>query len=1069
MGLAGVALEALANLPMKKLLVLISLAFAALPASAQLDLPDKGDRKEIPVKPAPSTRGGVELPSTARGDVRPRRPGIEVPGGLVTPDRPKSSGAPVQGEAGWASATAEEAAAGAIFDHLRGLRNPAEEILGEAALSLASMGALGLSAARQGLVDENTGIVLASAKALLLGDRPLDQSLVRARLDVKLPTSLLTDLLTLQLEALDPPSGMELLVKLLDHKRSAVRKIAAKQYRERVTVVDRPTLFTMAGSERSDARSLALELLAAYPGSDVDSVLLEGLEDRVARVASDASALLSKRVTGEGDPLLAALILKARVAGYDDNAGAHALLTVIEAEDRLGLSVVPAAEAINLLIHMRKGEPFVSAVCAIALAGIGFRSEEHMESLDLEVPHTLVASVSGGVYYPEYSIVRPAAIRRLSQITGQFLGDDGVRWQQWWLSSASEFSALRAVMNVEPVDHAILEVRWYSPAAAESFRLLGSLTADQNATYPGQTLRLVPDKSTQLMQVLSQSGIFEADRLPGLVGEPTGVENELEVRVGDQAKLFRLGSNANADWMKPVLASLRAFRDESLWQLFPGVQYGLTNEGRNAFFQAESAFWNTEHTELERDRRLVNLMLDNVSMVDVEQRDGAIAEALRIYGKPGVPSEVDFPLLVNLLRDEAFFGERARGILTLALRSGRTVVLESGEVLPLVTDLAGELLDVLVVGSDLMRMEPLSMVLQSSSLDFQWSAAQDPRPGIRAVAAPILARNQDEKSIQLLRQLLSDPELTVEAATVRAVVNAGLSEFESEVLLRARVGDPIVRLSALRGLAGIKSDESFEVLRLALLEQDPRFRQVAADSLAALADPRSTTLLASMFAAGPEGPLFKAGSLGLSRIGEPAWNDLLGLARSHTNNCNREAALILSAQAVFEVTPILLTMMTDNPSDSVLANELAVLTCVDYSAEPNPAGAYWGWWDRKVSDNPTIWFSDALRAADLSMYGSNETLLGGGTVEGGLGLLSILRGETSALPFLVERARRELQRMLGVDIGKIPPAGTRLTLWCDDLEVRLEKHFLLEAQEASAAKELEPSEPLLNGKPSSTE
>jgi len=1034
---------------MKKLLPVIILGLASLPAAAQLDLPDSSGRKKKPASEAG--------PAHLGGDVDP------MPPGYIEPDQPKASGDAAKPNAGTAAPNPMGSAAIAIFDHLRGLKNPTKQIVGDAALSLATMGASGLVAARIGLSDEASSVVMASARALHLGGLPLDASLVRARLNIKLPSRLLTDLLALELEMRSPTDGNQLLVELLNHKRSAMRKVAGKQYRSRISELDLPALFELTSSERSDSRALALELLSSFATPKIDQILLVGLGDSVSRVASKAVELLAKRIQGAKDPLLVSLLSEARLAGYADNRGANAMLAVIEAEDRLGLSLVPTSETVNLLIHMRKGEPFVAAVSAIALAGIGFRSEEHMGSLDLEVPHALVSSISGGVYFPEYTQIRPSAIRRLSQITGQFLGDDGGSWQAWWQSNAAQFTALRAVMNVQPTEHEALEVRWYSPSGGESFRLLGSLATDSDNTYAGQTLRLVPQKSSMLMQSLQQSKVFDASRLPGLIGVSTGLEDEFEVRVGEQAKLFRLGADANREWLQPVLSSLRDFREESVWQLYPGVRYGLTNEGRREFFQAESGFWSTEHTELERDRRLVNLMLDNVSLVQVEMRDSTIVEALRIYGKPGVPSEEDFPLLTNLLRDESFFGERARGILTLALRSGRAVALQSGEPLPLATDFAGELLDILVVGSERMRLEPLAMVLQASTPNFQWAAAADPRAGVRAVASSVLSLQKDETSMQLLHQLLSDPDVTVESATVHAVTTAGLAEFEDEILLRARVGDPYVRYAALAGLAHLKCDESYEILRLALMEQEPKLRQVAAASLASLADPRSATLLTSMFAAGPSSPLFESAHRGLTAMGEPAWNDLLGIARSRTNSSNREAAIILSSQGVVDVTSILITMLTDNPSDSTIANELVTLTGVNFMTEPVPSSAWWDWWDRTTSDNPVVWFCDALAAAELSMYGSSATLIGEGTIEGGLGLIVLLRGGTTATPHLVERARRELGRLLGRDIGKLPPRGPRHEAWCDDLESEIGTHYLQEAQDTKAEEELLPTEPSQSG------
>ena len=448
-------------------------------------------------------------------------------------------------------------------------------------------------------------------------------------------------------------------------------------------------------------------------------------------------------------------------------------------------------------------------------------------------------------------------------------------------------------------------------------------------------------------------------------------------------------------------------------------------------------------------------MLDHATLLDVEQRGAVVAQAVALYNKPGVPSEQDFSLLVGLLRDEAFFGERARGILSLAIRSGRSGAVVDGEPMKLSTDRAGEVLDVLIVGSDAMRLEPLSLVLQASSMGFLWSAAEDPRAGIRTVAAAVLANHKDEKSLSYLRALVRDPDKGVEASAVLAVCAAGMVEFKEEILLRARVGDRMVRIAALRGLASMPGPDTQAVLRQAVLEQDAGLRVAAVESLATLADPSSATLLASMFAAGPTSPLFQPAKRGLRSIGEPAWNDLLGLARSRTNQANREAALLLADQSVLDVTTILITMLSDNPKDTELMDELTVLTCVDYSGEPNPPGAWWAWWDRVDGSGPFQWFCGALAAAELSIHGSADTLGGDGTLQGGLGLLTIIRGETGAASFLVERSRRELSRLLGRDVGPFPPRGRALESWCAQLELSLGEHYAaLEAANSAPAGDL---------------
>ena len=95
-----------------------------------------------------------------------------------------------------------------------------------------------------------------------------------------------------------------------------------------------------------------------------------------------------------------------------------------------------------------------------------------------------------------------------------------------------------------------------------------------------------------------------------------------------------------------------------------------------------------------------------------------------------------------------------------------------------------------------------------------------------------------------------------------------------------------------------------------------------------------------------------------------------------------------------------------------------MLTGVDFRNEPDPAGAWWTWWDGVVHDDALSWFLSALARAGLSPP-PRDAFEGAGRPEARLLLCDALARPE---PQLVERARRELARMLGRD----PPGGEPL-------------------------------------------
>ena len=133
-------------------------------------------------------------------------------------------------------------------------------------------------------------------------------------------------------------------------------------------------------------------------------------------------------------------------------------------------------------------------------------------------------------------------------------------------------------------------------------------------------------------------------------------------------------------------------------------------------------------------------------------------------------------------------------------------------------------------------------------------------------------------------------------------------------------------------------------------------------------------------------------------IGEPAWDGLLVLARSRTSGAAEPAALLLARQGVPQVTSVLMTMLTEDPSNPALAAELAILTGRDFRDQPDPAGSWWAWSDGVVGGDSIDWFVggilaevEAGLAMDLVDVELDADEIRAGSLAGARGLVQYLR------------------------------------------------------------------------------
>jgi HEAT repeat protein len=278
----------------------------------------------------------------------------------------------------------------------------------------------------------------------------------------------------------------------------------------------------------------------------------------------------------------------------------------------------------------------------------------------------------------------------------------------------------------------------------------------------------------------------------------------------------------------------------------------------------------------------------------------------------------------------------------------------------------------------------------------------------------------------------------VEIAAVLALGENRVEAARTELLVRARVGEVPVRVAALQAVGRLGGEGAFDALLVGLAARDhAEVVNASASGLADLGDPQAAPLLISLLAKGPEGAAYVPARQGLLRLGEAAWPDLLRVVHSPAHRARRDAALLLSRQGVPQAASAMMSILTETPDDVRLASELAVLTCVDYTASPDPAVAWWGWWDLVVHDDSLAWFRGELERLEVQTPAPEE-LATPGTREGALFLLEVMHREEE---HLVERARRELERMMETELEELPPPGADRNLKLAELKRQVDARY----------------------------
>ncbi len=965
--------------------------------------------------------GQLDLPRSVKN-------GAPVP----DPAAPVSSGDPGF-SAGPRGSTPEDAAR-FVFDAV--VRRSDEGLYDQALQALAeSPAALGV--ARKELEGEEPARVKLAARILLELGGIEEHRAIAARLKRKVPSRIAGELLSALL-ARDPTLATpDFLASLLDHPTGALRTAAGRELAQRLDPSFLSALSRVLDSPRASARSAAVEALgrlAAGSGSEapdpgIVELLLRALGDTSSKVAVHAAetlaALENASVIVRLEEVAFARAILREEPPFDRRAG-YALLALVEREDREGISILTEERAPLLLQGLEDPRPIVAGAAATALAGIGYRSgASHAESwLDRDVPHALVKFASGDLFHEDFTALQGPGLRRLSWITGEELGTNGPLWQAWWSEHASSFHARRAILAVDRSLAGRMVVR-LTYGDGDEVLLAGEDAAGLSDGKEAHAFGLNARDAGELFARFEELGLFGAERLSA--GSAGAHGRVLEIEIDGARKRF-VAARTSPDspfWFERAERAVLELAEKNRWQrYFDPARFRSARE----FARAEGESWERRSVQ-EHARGLKELVLGRLEAVDPtqgpEERAQGLAELVELFRQPGVAESRDFARCLALFASETSYGPRVLTIVDLALTAADALHA------PPVGDgfvdaaLAGDLMRHLIGRFGEAARPALERVLARSAGEAARSIANDQRVWLRSLAAVRLAQSSADEDVQLALALAVDPEANVASASVEALGWNRVEGARAILEAHARSGPLAVRCSALVALARLGGSAARELAILALSEGaqssegEVALHEAALEALAESADPRDAALFAAQLARGSEAPTFRWAERAFERLGDAGTSELCRLLVHPLPSVRREAALLLARRGVPEAASTLLRCLSETPSDSEVAQELALLTCLDLRDEPDPARAWWEWWDLVVHDDSLAWFRSSAERAGFSAP-SDEALRGAGTREGALFLLEV--AERAEFP-LGQRAQRELARLCGGALDALRPTA----------------------------------------------
>ena len=991
-----------------------------------------------------STRGSLSLPRTRRRDPAPAAP---APGSTATGSTASSTtansttatGAPappvgpsvldaVPAPVGFPSA---RNSARFLYDQLESASRAGDPTVAEAADRLARLGEDGLDVARFALRQDRDVLAYAGARALIVAGTADDGDDVLRTLRGKMPGNAAP--LTLQfLVENDPVRGSkELLASLLQHDSPPLRRVAKRELRQRLEDGDASLLAPALEDRRSDVRRSAAELLAGLDGEVADRLLVDRVTDRSSGVAAIAIRALRSRM---GEEIDFELLRRCMERGEILRRESMLLLALAEREDRQARAILGPQHTAPLVRGLSSPLPLVQASCAVALAGVGFRSprSEATRWLDSNVPSVLVGVAAGFTFFDGFEVARDPALRRLRRITGVSHGSNGPEWARWWADSKVGFRASRAVIEVPAEEEQRILVTVEDLGRGERFILAGRALASDEAwmtredglepgyvalSRQGEVSFLTAPQSTELCALLRAEGVFGAERLPGPRGAIGAEGRRLEVTTRQGSKSFRFGAGRTSPWFDRILVRLEGLREQNVWQRFPvsGV-----HADSPALFLDEVDWWSEPREPGERSARLKAMLLQHLRGEAPADRTAGLAELERLAMEEGLLTPDDLPSLLDLLVAEPRFNDRSRTLVDLL----RASAAQGTDVLP--GPVAEEIVATLHDRFGPAALPAILRLLEDQGREAILVAAVDRRGLVRVAAAGALGNGADPQDVDLLVGLLGDRDEEVQIAAIAALGQRRATQAQGRILELAESTRPPVRSAALRALGRVGGPGAIDALVRGITSPDERFHLPAAEGLATLGDAEAAPLLVSLLRGSARPSIRDQARSGLLRLGAMANDELFSAMRSPDAELRREAALLLARQLEPRAVTVLTRALAEDPEDTRSGEELVVLTGVDYREEALPAERWFQWWDEVDRRDPFSWFLASLERRNIGSPPRGE-FDAGGTREARLFLLSLIAELPDRL--LAERARRELERLHGEILEPLPLGTAAVADW----------------------------------------
>lgn len=967
----------------------------------------------------PSSNAGT---STRSGDLKLRPRSTPSPAAPTPPTATTNPPAQAPKVEPTPSAAVDPAAS-FVFQGLRRSRGLDERLMSQAVASLSAMGPAGLAAARAELGAKEANVVIVAGRVLLASEQASDHELVLQCLRLQPPLGAGAALLA-ELSRVDPVrASTRALLEFLDAKEPGLRLQAAREVRKRLDASLLPELEQALQGARADARMELISLIGDLDTSAATQALVAHLADPAPRVALGVLAELAGRKDEGLDALLVAQAFGQR---WVLRTQAYALLAIMEREDLGQRAILNDTHTQALLESLESQDPFVSGSCAAALAGIGFRSTRSDTRLwlDQNVVDRLVGVASGKVFHNDFVALQAPVNRRLKLITGQDVSE-GPRWVSWWVNSRAGFRAQRASLAVGEGETARLALSFHSEGTHWVF--LGPAEAEPaNLAAGADVFRLRLEEAQALLSVLEREGLLGVERLPGLRGARGSRERTLVLSIAGRSKQFVLGPGIEETWFERSVAALRSVAEHNRWQLYPTPG---KHAGRAELWAEQSQWWSTTSDALARTQALKKLVLAYLAQSKPGQASaGAFEELQRIYREhPQAAQPDDFRQLIALMRRAPSPSELA------ALVRMATVAAQSFD--PQSREVPREMAHELVQSLDDLSL--LEVVCDAAPLAFSRSLLGETRPELRAAAARALAKKGGPEMVEVLLPLLADKNPAVEAAAAEGLGRLKAEKARTELLVRARLGLEPVRVAALKAVGQLGGEFVLDALLLGLADRNPAVRAAAVEGMGSLDDPATAPFLIGLLAEGNSSAIYAPARSAVLKLGLRARTDLERVAASPTHRARLEAALVLAELCEPGAVPALLGALTLEPRDARLALELCILTCIDLRGEPDPASAWWEWWDGVVHDDAQAWLRAAGERLGLTPLAA-EALIVPGTEAGRALCLELMRRPES---WLAERGRREWMRLTGETLDALPPAGAAREAWIEALSQRTRRNL----------------------------